>query len=110
MNEIRQWVDVAPVGEFATAGTKVVEVDGTDVVVFALREGYYALEDCCSHEDATLSDGEVSGNEICCLRHGARFDIRTGEALTAPAYEAVPTFAVRVADGVVQVAVGGPEP
>jgi 3-phenylpropionate/trans-cinnamate dioxygenase ferredoxin component len=45
----------------------------------------------------------VDGDEVICPRHGARFCIRTGEALSPPAYEPVPTFPVRVTDGMVQV-------
>jgi 3-phenylpropionate/trans-cinnamate dioxygenase ferredoxin component len=40
---------------------------------------------------------------VVCPRHGASFDIRTGDALTLPAFEPVETFPVRVADGVVKV-------
>ncbi|HHZ88067.1 MAG TPA: ferredoxin, partial [Chromatiaceae bacterium] len=60
---------------------------------------YYAIEDVCTHDGDCLTGGEIDGDEVVCPRHGARFSIKTGEALTAPAYEAVETFPVKTEDG-----------
>jgi 3-phenylpropionate/trans-cinnamate dioxygenase ferredoxin subunit len=97
------WVDVAPVAELTPGTRRSVDVDGVAVLVFNLGGEYFAIEDVCTHDYSSLDDGELDGDVIVCPRHGARFNVRTGEALTAPAYEAIPTFAVRVVDGVVQV-------
>jgi 3-phenylpropionate/trans-cinnamate dioxygenase ferredoxin subunit len=97
------WVTVAKVGELASGSHRVVDVDGASVVVFNLSGEYYAIEDVCTHDGGQLTGGTVEGDEVICPRHGARFCIRTGEALTAPAYEPVPKFPVRVENGVVQV-------
>jgi len=64
---------------------------------------YHAIEDLCSHEAEALSWGVVEGEEVICPRHGARFSLVTGAALTPPAYEPVAVFPVRVEEGVVQV-------
>jgi len=98
-----KWVNAAPVGAFAPNQCVVVDVDGIAVAVFNLEGEFLAIEDQCSHEESTLSDGEIEGETIICPRHGAKFALRTGEALSAPAYEPVATFRVRVADGMVQV-------
>ncbi len=97
------WITVAKLGELAPGSHRVVDVDGAAVVVFNLGGEYYAIEDVCTHDGGQLTGGSIEGGEIVCPRHGARFSIRTGEALTAPAYEPVPKFPVRVENGVIQV-------
>ena len=97
------WIDVAPVAEFPQASFHSVEIDDARIAVFHLTDGFYAIEDVCTHDDGILTGGEVEGDEIVCPRHGARFSIKTGEVLGPPAYEAVDTLPVRVHDGVVQV-------
>ena len=97
------WVDVAAVAELPPGAWKCVDVDDTMIAVFNVDGQFYAIEDVCTHDYSTLTGGAVDGEEIACPRHGARFNIRTGQALTAPAYEAVSTFPVRIEAGVVQV-------
>jgi len=100
---VSEWVSVAKVGELAPGSHRVVNVDGAAVVVFNLAGEYYAIEDVCTHDGGQLTGGVVEGDQVVCPRHGARFSIRTGEALTAPAYEPVAKFPVRVENGVIQV-------
>ena len=97
------WVDVAPAAELGPGSFRIVDVDGTSIVVFNIRGEYYAIEDVCTHDGGQLTGGEIEGDEIVCPRHGARFCIRTGEALSAPAYEPTATFPVRVENGDIQV-------
>ncbi|MBD5805393.1 3-phenylpropionate/cinnamic acid dioxygenase ferredoxin subunit [Azoarcus sp. Aa7] len=98
------WVDVAKVDEFGDGTVRVVALeDGREVAVFNVGGRYYAIEDRCSHEEEALSWGVVEGDEVICPRHGARFSLVTGAALTLPACEPVANFAVRVEAGVVQV-------
>jgi 3-phenylpropionate/trans-cinnamate dioxygenase ferredoxin subunit len=81
----------------------VVEVDGAQVAVFNLAGRLYAIEDVCTHDDGILTGGPIEGDQIVCPRHGARFCIKTGEALTPPAFEPTATFPVRIEGGEVQV-------
>lgn len=97
------WVDVAPVNELSPEVPHVVDVDGAMVAVFMLDGKYYAIEDVCTHDGGELASGELEGEEIICPRHGARFNIKTGEVTAPPAYEPVATFPVRVHNGIVQV-------
>jgi len=97
------WVSIARAGELAPGQCKSVDVDGAQVAVFNLDGRYYAIEDVCTHDGGQLTGGSIEGAEIICPRHGARFCIRTGAALTAPAYEATATFPVRIENGVVEV-------
>jgi len=61
----------------------------------------YALGDTCSHADVSLSDGFVEADDCAleCPRHGAQFDLKTGEPLTLPAVRPVPVYEVEVIDG-----------
>ena len=97
------WKNVAAAGEFGPGEYRVVDVDDVDVAVFNLDGEYFAIEDVCTHDFGTLTGGCVEDGRIMCPRHGARFDIRTGEALTPPAYEPVATFPVRIHEDMVQV-------
>lgn len=95
------WVRVCATAELLP-GEHAVAWDGdTPIVVFNVDGEFYALEDNCSHEQFELSAGEQQGFEVECALHGARFDVRSGAALCAPAYAAVPKFPVRIADGAV---------
>ena len=96
-------MSVARDGELAPGQWRVVDVDGTRIVVFNLGGEYYAIEDVCTHDGGQLTGGRIEGDEIECPRHGARFCIRNGEALSAPAYEPTATFPVRVEGGEIQV-------
>ena len=100
---MKTWIDVAPLAEFPSGSCRTLLVGRFAVAVFNVGGAFYAIEDLCSHEAETLSDGEVDGGEIVCPRHGARFSLATGAALTPPACEPVAIFAVRVAYGMVQV-------
>jgi 3-phenylpropionate/trans-cinnamate dioxygenase ferredoxin subunit len=97
------WVDVAPAEEFTPGQRRTVDVDDVMVIVLNLDGSYHAIEDVCTHDYASLDHGELEGDEIICPRHAARFNVRTGEATAAPAYEAIATFPVRVHEGMVQV-------
>ncbi len=98
-----QWFEAGRVGEIAEREWTVLVINDTDVAVFNLEGEYYAIEDVCTHDGGQLTGGTVEGDEIVCPRHGARFCIRTGEALTPPAYEPTAKFPVRVHQGEVQV-------
>lgn len=97
------WVTVCRADELAPGSWKSVDVDGAPIVVFNLDGRLYAIEDVCTHDGGQLTGGTVEGAEIVCPRHGARFCIKTGAALTAPAYEPTAAFPVRVESGSIQV-------
>ncbi|MCU0475960.1 MAG: non-heme iron oxygenase ferredoxin subunit [Anaerolineae bacterium] len=98
------YVTVAQVDELPAGERLVVEINRKWVAVFNVGGEFYAVQDICSHDEGELAEGELHGCEIACPRHGARFDIRTGKVLSAPAFVDIPAFDVRVVDGLVQVA------
>ncbi|RUM54493.1 MAG: ferredoxin [Methylococcus sp.] len=98
-----EWISVIREQAFADGEHVMMELDGSDVAVFNLAGEYYAIEDQCSHDGMELASGEREGDEIICPRHGARFCIRTGKALTPPAYEDIHSFPLRIEDGFIQI-------
>jgi 3-phenylpropionate/trans-cinnamate dioxygenase ferredoxin subunit len=72
-----------------------IEVDGIPVCVVKVADEVFAVADTCTHSEASLAEGEVTGSKIECWLHGAEFDLKTGKALTPPATEALKTFNVK---------------
>lgn len=97
------WVDVAKLEELPPGTRRIVDVDDVQIAVFNLAGEFYAIEDVCTHDYASLDDAKLEGDEIICPRHGARFCIKTGAVKAPPAYEPVPTFPVRIHEGMIQV-------
>ena len=94
------YVNVATLDEIPAGGSKLVEVDRVRVALFNLDGAIYAIADVCTHDGGPLVEGTiVNGCQVQCPRHGARFDIRTGAALSFPAFEPTQTYPVRVEDG-----------
>ena len=81
------------------------EVDGVDVLLCRVDGQYYAVSNRCSHAQQVLVAGRLKGHEINCPLHGARFDIRDGRCLAAPAALPIKTFPVTLEGGKVNVTV-----
>ena len=99
------YVTVAKVGDLNPGELMYVEVDGEPVCLINLDGEFHALNDLCTHEEASLSDGEVVGDEIECPLHGGAFEIRTGQPASFPVVVPVEKYRVRVVDDEVQVSV-----
>ncbi|HKZ72653.1 MAG TPA: non-heme iron oxygenase ferredoxin subunit [Steroidobacteraceae bacterium] len=93
------WVDIGPADSVTEDAGLSAEVDGYVVLVVRCGDALYAVEDRCTHDGEPLDGGEIAACEVVCPRHGARFDLRSGEALTPPAYEPLRTFPVRIDAG-----------
>jgi 3-phenylpropionate/trans-cinnamate dioxygenase ferredoxin subunit len=93
------WIDAGPAAALAEGVAVSVAVGRRLVAVARSGDEYFAVEDICTHDGAELTGGAVEGAEIVCPRHGARFCLRTGRALTPPAYEDVRVFETKIADG-----------
>jgi 3-phenylpropionate/trans-cinnamate dioxygenase ferredoxin subunit len=85
----------ADVPENSIRGVRFV-VDGTIIAVFRVGDAWYAIDDTCSHADASLAEGDFDSDELCveCPLHGSMFDLRTGRPRTLPAFEPVKTYKV----------------
>jgi len=98
-----EWTRVAPVAELKIGEVRLVDVDNMMVAVYNLDGEYIAIEDVCPHDGSEVATGCVKNGILECPHHGATFDLRSGEALTPPAYEPLEMMQVRVNDGVVEV-------
>jgi 3-phenylpropionate/trans-cinnamate dioxygenase ferredoxin component len=97
------WVDIGSLEELQSTTRLEGDVDGYRVRVASVGGNLYAFEDRCTHDDSPFEDAPVEDSEIICPRHGARFCLRTGEALSPPAYEPLRIFEVRTIAGRVEV-------
>ena len=97
------WTSVALAAGIEPGTYRTVDLDGTAVAVFNVGGAFFAIEDVCTHDGGRLAGGTIEGGQVVCPRHGARFCIRTGAALSAPAYEPTACLPVRVEQGEVQV-------
>lgn len=104
------WVGVARVADIEEGqGLKVCHA-GRVIALFLAEGEFYAVDDLCTHAEASLSEGEVFDCEVECPLHGAIFDLVTGEALTLPATRPVVTYPTRVDDGSVLVQIPDDRP
>ena len=90
------FVAVAKVADISDPGRLLVEVEDRLVVIVRVGEEYFAIDDVCTHDGGPLSDGELDDHTIACPRHGAKFDVRTGAAVTMPATQPTIAHEVRV--------------
>ncbi len=91
-----EWTRVCSISELSEGSWKVVDVEDVLIAVFNVAGNYHAIEDICTHDGGELAGGKVEGCEVICPRHGARFCLKTGAALTPPAYEAVDVFPLKI--------------
>lgn len=85
---------VAKVSEIAPGTTRRVSVDSCELLLCNVDGRIYGIEDVCTHDGGPLDQGTLEGECIVCPRHGATFDVKTGDALTLPAVIPLMTFPV----------------
>ena len=109
---VAEWIEVARASDIPPGHAARVEIDGVPVAIFNVDGDFYALDDTCSHAEASLSEGDLDPERcaIECPLHGSSFDLRTGDPLTLPAVEPVRAHHVEVDEaGVVRVALADGE-
>ncbi|MEX2235962.1 MAG: non-heme iron oxygenase ferredoxin subunit [Dehalococcoidia bacterium] len=101
------FVTVARTDDVEPGYAIVVETDGRRLALARLEDGSFrAIDDVCTHDGGPLGEGEIEDNLIECPRHGARFDLDTGRAVTLPAVVGVRAYETRVESDEVQVNLG----
>ncbi len=90
------FITVCKVSDVPDPGKKVFQLQQQPVILFHKDGEFYALDDTCTHDGGSLHEGTVRGFEIACPRHGSKFDIRTGQALTLPAARATTVHQVKL--------------
>lgn len=96
------WIDVCAANALAAGERILVDLPSATAIVCNVAGEYYAIENICSHDGATIDDGIIDGMQIVCPRHGARFCLKTGAVTCPPAYEAIASFPVRIHQGRIQ--------
>ena len=103
------WTTVATTDELQPGDRKAVFVDDEPVLLVRIDDDYLCVADVCTHDGQPLGDGPIADGQITCTRHGARFDLTTGDALCMPATEPVAVYSVQIDDGQIRVKPGGAE-
>ncbi len=100
-----EFFEIAPADQLPMGERMFVEVEGMSIVIFNMAGKLFAIGDVCSHDNGPVGDGEIEGEEIICPRHGGRFDIRTGKATSLPAVVDIPSYPVRITNGMIELGV-----
>jgi 3-phenylpropionate/trans-cinnamate dioxygenase ferredoxin subunit len=93
------FVKAIPITALSDPGKELLELGDRMVVLIHVGGKFFCIDDVCTHDGGPLSDGQLDDHTIACPRHGAKFDICTGKALTMPATEPTSTHEVKVEDG-----------
>jgi 3-phenylpropionate/trans-cinnamate dioxygenase ferredoxin component len=98
-----EFVEIAPASEVPDGERLFVDVGESAVVIFNLAGKLFAIGDVCTHDDGPLGDGDLEGFNVVCPRHGAEFDVRTGQAVQMPAVVDIPAYPVQVREGMIYI-------
>lgn len=101
----QQYIKVASLKDLATNKLMRVNSNDTDICLAYVDGKVFAVDDMCSHEEASLSKGSLHGECVKCPLHGSRFDLNTGEALDEPAEDKIKTYAVKIEENDILVAI-----
>ncbi|MBN1479053.1 non-heme iron oxygenase ferredoxin subunit [candidate division KSB1 bacterium] len=99
------FIKVCEYKKLADGSMRTVSTKHGNIVVVREGDNIYALANECTHEEFPLSEGWIEDGCIHCAFHGAKFDLKTGEALSLPAYENIVTYPVRINDGMIEIKV-----
>ena len=94
-----EFVEIAPAAELPNGERLFVDLGDKPIVIFNIAGQFFAIGDICTHDDGPLGDGLLEDHNIVCPRHGAEFDVRTGQAVQMPAVVDIPAYPVQVRDG-----------
>jgi len=103
------FVEIAKAGELREGTMKRIDIGGRRILLANVAGRLYAVDDTCTHEEASLSTGVLKGELVKCPLHNSCFNVRTGEALEEPAEEDLRTYPVREEGGRILVGVPGTE-
>ena len=99
------YYEIASIDDLPNGERIFLEIGDQPVVVFNIAGGIFAIGDVCTHDRGPLGDGVLYEYEVICLRHRARFDVRTGKATRLPAVMPAPSYPVRITDGRIEIGV-----
>lgn len=94
--KMTDFIKIAETSELENNQVKKFEINDTKIALFKIEDNFYATSDTCTHAEASISEGEIEDDTITCPHHGAKFNIKTGAALTLPAMMPLETFEIKV--------------
>lgn len=97
------WRPVAHEEDITAGNMKSFVIEDEPVTIYRLDDSWFATSDICTHQQCSLSEGEIDGDEVICECHGGAFDIRSGKATRMPCAIPVQTYPVRLSAGVIEV-------
>jgi nitrite reductase/ring-hydroxylating ferredoxin subunit len=100
-----RFIQAAHKSEIADHSCKGVELEGRRIAIFNLGGKFFAVDDACSHEGGSLSEGYIEGEEVECPWHAAHFNIKTGKVCCPPAADDLAVYKVRIVGDHIEVEV-----
>lgn len=93
------WQALVEASEVEEDDVICVHSGGRSLAVFNIEGDFYVTDDCCTHQEASLSDGYLQDDTIECPRHQGVFHVPTGKPMAAPVTEPLRVYPARVHDG-----------
>lgn len=87
---------IGKVSDFSEGMGRLFSVDGRQIAVFKVGEGFFAIDELCPHRQGPLHEGEVNGTFVTCPLHGSEFDLKTGRVVRGPAASGVRSYRIAV--------------
>jgi 3-phenylpropionate/trans-cinnamate dioxygenase ferredoxin subunit len=100
-----EFLDLVAMDDLADGCGLPINVGGRQIALFRRGDEVFAIDEMCTHAEASLCEGHLDGDDVVCPLHYAAFNLRTGEVTAPPAFEDIRTYQVRIQDGRVLVKV-----
>lgn len=100
-----EYVKLCEESEIAEGQVKTFEVKDRPIAVARWQGSFYAFDNICTHDGGSLGDGDLVKGQIQCPRHGARFELKTGQVTRMPAVIGIETYETKVENGEVFAAI-----
>jgi len=98
------YIKLCRIDDLEDGRTKIFSTEDEEILLAREGDSVYALQNICSHDAAPIGSGQLAQGELTCPRHGARFDIKNGRAMSLPAVMSLKSYPVKVVDGEIFVA------
>jgi len=96
VNNPEEYIQVSDTTDIESESSVSIEVNGIDILICNTEEGFFAVQDLCTHALTPLCGGHIQGILISCPLHGAVFNLKTGEVMSPPAFEELKTFQLKI--------------